>query len=212
MVFVGALAIDELERPMADHQAAPKAQADSDREPDRLALLLQAAAAGDRNAFAQVYQATASRLLGIAVKMLGQRDLAEEVLQETLLTVWQKAGQHDAELGSAIGWLTTILRHKAIDRMRSIGASPEIAVGAHTDLEEITGSVAATGTDTSIVVGRAVLRCLKGIKEKRREYILLAFYYGFTHEELSDRSGIPLGTIKSDVRRGLADLRTCLER
>lgn len=212
MVLVGALAIDELERPMADHQAARQAQSDNDREPDRLARLLEATAAGDRNAFAQIYQATASRLLGIAVKMLGQRDLAEEVLQETFLTVWQKAGQHNAELGSAIGWLTTILRHKAIDRMRSIGASPEIAVGADADLEEMTGSGAVTETDTGMVVGRAVLRCLKGIKETRREYILLAFYYGFTHEELADRTGMPLGTIKSDVRRGLADLRTCLER
>lgn len=212
MVFVGALAIDELEGPMADHQAAQQAQAGSDHEPDRLARLLEATAAGDRKAFAQLYQATASRLLGIAVKMLGQRDLAEEVLQETFLTVWQKAGQHNAELGSAIGWLTTILRHKTIDRMRSIGASPEIAVGADADLEEMTGSSAATGTDTGMVVGQAVLRCLKGIKETRREYILLAFCFGFTHEELADRTGMPLGTIKSDVRRGLADLRMCLER
>ena len=179
-------------------------------EPDRLAALLAAVAGGERTAFAELYQLTSGRLLAIAIRITGERDAAEEVLQEAFLAVWQKAHRYRPDLGSALGWLTTILRHRAIDRVRSIRASRESAVGGDADLDAF--SPAASGpSEDRMAAGHSVLRCLERLDAGRRTLILLAFYQGFTHVELSARLALPLGTVKSDIRRGLKDLRTCLD-
>ncbi|MDH3581942.1 MAG: sigma-70 family RNA polymerase sigma factor [Hyphomicrobiales bacterium] len=180
-------------------------------EPEPLAALLAATAKGDREAFAELYRLTSSRLLGIACKMTGDRELAEEILQEAFLTVWQKAGLYRDDLGMPLAWLTTIVRHRTIDRLRLTGGSREIPVGADAELDLLlAGKIGKL--ESEIVIEQSILRCLEGLKEKQQKFILLAFYHGLTHEELSARTETPLGTVKSDMRRGLASLKVCLER
>jgi len=181
---------------------------DADR--GRLEDLLAAIAEGDRTAFAELYRLTSGRLLGIAIRILGDRGAAEDVLQEAYLRIWQNAHRFDAGLGSALGWLTTILRHRAIDRARLIRASRENAVGGDTDLEAAT-SEPSVSPEHQIAEGQSVLRCLERLDGHRRTLILLAFTRGFTHVELAARMAMPLGTVKSDIRRGLKELRICLD-
>lgn len=179
-------------------------------EHDRLAELLAAAADGDRAAFADLYKLTSAKLLGTALRILGDRGTAEDVLQETYLRIWQNAHRFDTGRGSALGWLTTILRHRAIDRVRLVRASRESAVGSDRELEAV--SAAPTGSPEQRMADRpAMMRCLERLDAHRRTLILLAFNQGFTHMELSARLALPLGTVKSDIRRGLKDLRTCLD-
>lgn len=180
------------------------------RAEDPQATLLARVARGDRAAFTDLYHATSDRLLGIAVKMLGRRDIAEEVLQEAFLAVWLKAASYRPSLGAPMAWMTTIVRHRAIDRLRLMGGAQALPVGSDGELEDLR-DVAVGAADSQIIARKAILDCLDRLKEKQRRLILLAFYYGYTHEELSARSGTPLGTIKSDVRRGLADLKGCLD-
>lgn len=178
-------------------------------ETDPIAPLLTATAKGDRTAFAELYRTTSRRLLGIIVRMTGDKELAEEVLQEAFLAIWQKAGLYQSDSGHGMAWLTTLVRHRAIDRLRLVGGTREFAVGADADLEPFS---ATTGSvENSIVDAQSIARCMEALKEKQRHVIALAYYYGLTHEELAQQTGSPLGTVKSDMRRGLADLRSCLE-
>ena len=177
---------------------------------DPLIGLMEAVARKDRRAFDELYRLTAPRLLGFAVKMLRRRDLAEEVLQESFLAIWQRAGAYDSEYGSPLGWLVTIVRHRAIDRLRSIGRARDVDLGREADIAE-TLADPTSKTEFGIVIEQAIKRCLQTIKARQRKLILLAFYYGFTHEELSKKTDAPLGTVKSELRRGLSGLRQCME-
>lgn len=177
----------------------------------RLDALLTAVGSQDRSAFASLYQTVASQLLGIAVRIVGRRDLAEEVLQEAFISIWQKAGQYRAGTGSPMGWLVTVVRHRAIDRLRAMGSRREFGVGGDAELAPLSTDP-VDWNERSTVGAEAVNRCLERLKDRQRRLILLAFYHGYTHEELAANLGVPLGTIKSDVRRGLAGLRACLEQ
>ncbi|MGI9412892.1 MAG: sigma-70 family RNA polymerase sigma factor [Hyphomicrobiales bacterium] len=179
-------------------------------EEDRLAALLGATGSGDRAAFSELYRLTSGRLMGIALGMLGERGVAEDVLQETFLAIWQRAHRYQPDLGSAHGWLTTVARHCTIDRLRRLRASRETAIGGDVELDAALTEPGAPPVP-EMVCGRAIRRCLEQLKATRRRLILLAFCHGFTHQELSARTAAPLGTVKSDIRRGLKDLRTCLE-
>lgn len=188
-----------------------RAAGEGQTETEPLATLLAATAKGDRAAFAELYRLTSSKLLGIACKMTGDRELAEEIVQEAFLTVWQKAALYRDDLGMPLAWLTTIVRHRTIDRLRLTGGSREIPVGADAELELLLSGKGGK-LESEIVIEQSILRCLEGLKEKQQKFILLAFYHGLTHEELSARTDTPLGTVKSDMRRGLANLKTCLEQ
>lgn len=185
--------------------------APSPEQPDELASLIAATADGDRGAFAELYRLTSARLLGTICRMTGDRHLAEEILQEAFLTIWQKAGHYSPALGAPIAWMTTLVRHKAIDRLRLVGGSREIAFGADADFEQLLGGT-SPANETQIVLEQSIMHCLQKLKEKQQRLILLAFYNGLTHEELSTETRTPLGTVKSDVRRGLLDMKVCLEQ
>jgi RNA polymerase sigma-70 factor (ECF subfamily) len=178
---------------------------------DVLASKIAAVAAGDRAAFEHLYRATSSKLFGVCLRVIPDRDEAEDVLQEVYATVWRKAGQFDAARASAITWLAMIARNKAIDRLRSSpgparmapiefaeelpdpGASPMKAAEASTDRERLE-------------------MCMDQLEERRRSLIRTAFFDGATYEELATRIGSPLGSVKSWIRRGLMQLRACLEQ
>lgn len=168
-------------------------------------VLLQACASGNRLAFEALYRATSSRLFGICLHYAGNRAEAEEVLQEVYTTAWLKASTFDPRLASAITWLATLARHKAIDRRR-----------AHHDFQPLETVPEASSRDTLIDdldrerQGSQIDRCLASLEQPQQHYIRVAFFEGYSYAELAERYSIPLGTMKSWIRRGLLRLRMCL--
>lgn len=176
---------------------------------DPLSRLIAATADGDRAAFARLYASTSPRLLGIGTRLMRSRELAEDVLQETYLKVWHKARLYDPERGSAMVWMITILRRCALDRLRQAGRREEVAV----DEPGLDAPELRVSLDPMHAVERQHLRrCLGELADSKRRAIQLAFYYGLTHEELAERMDVPVGTVKSWIRRGLRSLKDCLER
>lgn len=173
----------------------------------RLQQLIRGAARGDRAAFAALYASTAAKLFGVALRILGQREWAEEALQESFVAIWQRAGDYDPARGSATGWLATIVRHCAIDQRRRRGARPESRAAP----EEALATLAAPDAADSRAQLGALQRCLDELDEQPRRAVLLAYCYGLTREELAVRVGVPVGTVKSWLRRSLERLQKCLE-
>ena len=178
---------------------------------EELAGLLVDVANGSRSAFEALYRATSSKLFGICLRLLSDRAEAEDVLQEVYTSVWHKAAQFDAARASAITWLGMIARNKAIDRLRGL---PGLHRSAPIELaEEVADPLASPLQHTEATTERVRLeRCLERLDDRRRTLIHTAFFEGATYEELAARSGSPLGSIKSWIRRGLMQLRTCLEQ
>lgn len=185
---------------------------EADEESRVLAARLVQVAAGDRAALADVYRRTSAKLFGICLRILAERSEAEEVLQEVYLTVWQKASGFDPGRASAMTWLIVLARNKAIDRLRSRDG----ARGAHApaELAEALEDPAEGALGTLIEKeGRArLMDCLEELAPEQRDAIRTAFLDGWTYERLAREAGVPLGTLKSRVRRGLTKLRACLER
>jgi RNA polymerase sigma-70 factor, ECF subfamily len=154
-----------------------------------------------------LYAQTAAKLFAVAIRIVGQRHEAEEVLQESFVTVWQRAGDYDAARGSATGWLTTIVRHCAIDHVRRRAARPE----SRSAPEERLLSLPAGGSTERGAELSALERCLGELEGEPRRAVLLAYLYGFTREEIAADCAVPLGTVKSWIRRSLERLKRCLD-
>jgi RNA polymerase sigma-70 factor (ECF subfamily) len=175
-----------------------------------LEALLAQIALGNRAAFEALYRATANRLFGICLRVLAHRAEAEDALQDVFTVVWRKAAQFDPTRASATSWLAMIARNKAIDRLRSMPAQQ-----ARTRLE-LAKDVEDPGASPSQQVQTAIDRvqleqCLGRLEPRRRSLIRAAFFDGVTYEELAANIEAPLGSIKSWIRRGLMQLRECLD-
>lgn len=162
--------------------------------------LIVAIAQGDRTALRRLYDLAAPRMLGIALRMLGRRDMAEEAVQEAFVAIWMSAGSFDPARGKAQAWLATILRRKAIDRLR---ASPWL----RREADEAEPCAVPPGDLNAL----AIRQCLERLSGDQSKALMLVYYYGMTHEELGRRLDAPLGTVKSWVRRGLLEMKRCLE-
>lgn len=177
---------------------------------DELAIALGMAGEGDRAAFRRVYEATSAKLLGVTLRILADRQLAEDVLQDTYLTVWKKAGSFDASRASPITWLVTIARNRAIDRLRSgVAARRSTTIDDAFQVADDGPSPAQaleTGDDM-----RRLNDCLGELDDRTGGAIRTAFIEGVTYDALASRENVPLGTMKSWIRRGLMRLRACLE-
>lgn len=178
---------------------------------DALADWLRAVSEGDRAAFEQVYRSTSSKLFGICLRVTADRSEAEDVLQEVYATVWRKASQFDAARASAITWLSMIARNKAIDRLRASPASMRTAPIDLADEFEDPAQSPPDAADASMRNARLDL-CMQRLDGRRRSLIRVAFFEGATYEELAARVGSPLGSVKSWIRRGLLQLKACLEQ
>ena len=172
--------------------------------------LLAQVALSNRAAFETLYRDTSSRLFGICLRVLNDRAEAEEVLQEVYTSVWRKAGQFDVTRASAMGWLSMMARNRSIDRLRALPARTARTALELADEIEDPGVSPAQQAETS--ADRARLEnCLKQLEPRRHSLIRAAFFDGSTYEELAARLEAPLGSVKSWIRRGLLQLRTCLE-
>lgn len=181
---------------------------DADRAASELQELVTRVVGRDRAAFAELYRRTSAQLFGIALRILRQREEAEDVLQESFVAVWNRVGSFDPGKGSVMTWLVTLLRHRAIDRRRR-RAHLEDRTGSEEDLLALSAG-AADAADRGASLA-ALEKCLGTLDDMPRRAILLAYAYGYTHEELAARLATPIGTIKSWVRRSLERLKRCLD-
>lgn len=177
---------------------------------EQLAQALIQTGQGDRAAFRRVYDATSAKLFGVAVRILHDRQLAEDVLQDAYVTIWNKASTFDAGRASPITWLATITRNRSIDRLRALSSRP-----AGRPLDEATevrddAPSADEVLETHQEAGR-LNGCLDTLEDHARTAIRTAFFEGETYEALAARFDVPLGTMKSWIRRGLQKLKGCLE-
>jgi RNA polymerase sigma factor (sigma-70 family) len=176
----------------------------------RLQEAMQRLANGDRSALEWIYQATSAKLFGICLRILGDRSEAEDALQDVYVSLWQRAKSYDPDRASPISWLAVFARNRAIDRLRKGkvrgGAVPVDEALELPDKEPLADAVLESGERSA-----RIQHCLGTLEERQQDAIRTAFFEGTTYAELAEKRGIPLGTMKSWVRRGLAKLKRCLE-
>lgn len=189
------------------NRAGPSLQMVSDR--DHLAHLMRSVGSGDRAALSELYRRTSAKLYGICLRILRSDAEAQDVLQEVYVSIWQKADRFDGSRASAITWLAVLARNRAIDALRrrrppgeALDAAADVPDGARSALEVVEADEER----------QRLTECLDTLDERARAMIRSAFLDGATYPELAEREGVPLGTMKSWIRRGLKRLKGCLEQ
>jgi RNA polymerase sigma factor (sigma-70 family) len=183
-------------------QDAPSAELDLDEA-------MRRCAAGDRGALRTIYDREAARMMGVALRLLRRPALAEEAVHDAFVQVWNRAGSFDASRGGARTWLYAVLRHRALNILRA-----EKRTDLVDDFEPFGLASAEEDGPEAIVVrlseeGR-LKGCLERLEPLRRNAIVLAYAQGLSHGELAGRLGVPLGTVKSWLRRSLLSLKECM--
>lgn len=195
------------------HSPLVNRPSDSNATHSREALVsaISRVANGDRTALREVYDRTAAKLFGLCVRILGDPSEAEDTMQEIYLTVWQRAGNFDPARSSPITWLTVIARSRAIDRLRSSGRSrsavPIESASEVRDPSPDAFTLLQAGHDASRLNG-----CVEELDQPQAQAIRQAFFGGMSYPQLAERAGVPVGTMKSWIRRSLIKLRECFER
>lgn len=184
---------------------------DAETRRRQLVAALARVAEGDRAALRLVYEETAAKLFGVCLRILNDRGEAEDVLQDVYVNIWRKADGFDPARSSPITWLVAVARNRAIDRLRS-GAVRRRSAPLE-DASEIADEAPSAFDKLGAAQDSQRLgQCLEELEMRQSAAIRAAFLDGLTYDELAQRSGVPLGTMKSWIRRGLAKLRACLER
>jgi RNA polymerase sigma-70 factor (ECF subfamily) len=176
--------------------------------------VLQRVAARDQAAFAELYDRFSGSLFALARRILNDEQEARDALQDGFLYLWDKAGDYDPGKSKAFTWAVIIFRHKAIDRLRSLRRRQRAMDEAAVELIPLGNSGGVERADQA--VDRAeraamVRKALSALPDAQRKSIEWAFLKGFTHHQLSDLLGEPLGTVKTNIRRGLQRLRDALK-
>ena len=174
--------------------------------------LLRRISQGDRPAFAQFYDLYSSLLFSIAIRILNDPKEAEDVLQEVFMQIWEKAGMFDPRLGKPSSWAITLVRNKAIDRIRASQrrsrlAEQAAAAGTFDGNDAPRANESVQGREKAALVRSAIA----GLPAEQRSALEMAFFSGLTQNEISDNLREPLGTIKARIRRGMLKLRDKLE-
>jgi RNA polymerase sigma-70 factor (ECF subfamily) len=177
--------------------------------PPDLADLMRRAGRADEAAFAQLYDATSSRIFGLALRVVRDPAQAEEVTQEAFLEIWRTAGRYDAGKGSPVAWILTITHRKAVDRVRSAEASTRRDTSYHQTNQPIDHDTTAEAVQASLEAHR-VRGALKTLTTVQQEAIGLAYFGGYTHTEVATMLDLPVGTAKTRIRDGLIRLRDAL--
>ena len=175
---------------------------------DDLTHLLRRVAARDAAAFGALYKQTSAKLYGVVARILTRSDVADDVLQEVYVRVWEKAGEFDPVKGSAVAWMATIARNSALDEVRrvrpaSLEDQPESFEPAADEVDPLAKRERSEGL-------ARLIDCLQELDEEKRAIVLLAYYRGSSREALAKRFGRPVATIKTWLHRSLAQLRDCL--
>lgn len=173
---------------------------------DLPAELLARCALGDRDAFSRLYGETSGKLYGVAMHIL-RDSRAEEVVQDAYVRIWHRAADYRPDKGSAMAWMSSIVRHRALDVLR------RPAIETSVDDQDVWEGDAPGPLEATMqrAEARALARCLEQLEASQRQVMMLAFFHGLAHAELASRVKQPLGTVKSWIRRGLQRLKGCLE-
>src|SRR4051812_13589792 len=161
-------------------------------------------AAGDRSALRVIYDIEASRMVGVARRILRRQELAEEAVQDTFMRIWRAGRPFDPQKGAARTWLYALFRHCALSIPRDEGRF----VSDDDKIEE--AAPASESALTQLPESNALRRCLEQLDAERRAVVVLAYVHGLSHGELAGKFGVPLGTVKSWVRRSLISLQECM--
>lgn len=179
-----------------------------------LAALLARVALSDQRAFAELYRQTGAHLYAVAVRILRDGPLAEEILQEVFVNVWHYAGTYDAAKSQPLTWLTSIVRNRCLDQRRRRELDTVTLAGDDDDAPALDVPSEAPSPVDLLLAGadaRSVRDCVDTLDAGPKQAIALAFFQGLSHAELAHHLREPLGTVKSWIRRGLARLRRCLD-
>ena len=180
-----------------------------------LQALLARAGQGDHAAFEEVYRRTHAHLFGLALRMLGREQAAEDVLQEAFVSVWKNAASYRTQVeGQEIQpmtWLIAIVRNKALDALRSRTRKRESELPDDETLDGAVGAVpSALDLFAQATRSLKVENCLGELDGSHRQSLALAYYQGLSHSEVAAQMGAPLGSVKAWIRRGLDKLKACL--
>ena len=178
---------------------------------DQLNELLIRCGNRDADAFKQLYNSSSPRLYALCKRLMRDDELAEDVLQEGFVKIWNNAASFVTGRGSAMTWMTTIVRNQALDKLRMAKSRPVLAQeGEYETLEFASSELAPDSLKELSDDTQQLLHCMNQLKPEQRECIMAAFYYGNTHDELAEKLSRPLGTVKAWIRRGIEQLRHCL--
>lgn len=179
-------------------------------EIEKLAGLLASSGLGDKSAFAELYRLTRSKLFAVSLRIVRERHLAEEVLQDSFVNIWNHAGNYASAKSAPLTWMTAIVRNRSLDIVRRGGWE----VSDEDDMLANTVEDDAPQPPDALVASRDahnIQRCMDELEAEQRQSISLAFFHGLSHSELADHMRKPLGTVKTHIRRGLMRLKDCLE-
>lgn len=178
---------------------------------ERAALVtaLKRVADGDRAALQEVYRRTSAKLYGVALRIFPDGSDAEDVLQDAFINVWQRAGSFDPARASPITWLVTLVRNKAIDRLRAQGKRVTTPIDMAPDIADDRPDAETCLLDAES--DARILACIQTLPTGDATLIRTAFFEGTTYADIATRASSPLGTIKSRIRRALIKLRECLQ-
>ncbi len=173
-----------------------------------LAAVVSRVAQGDRNAFAQLYKATSAKLYGVVLRILFRRELCDEVLQEVYLKIWEKANDFDMTKSSPITWMVTIARNRALDVKRR--RQPQSMEELPDTFDIVADEVDPLQSREQREVLMQINQCMQGIEQPKRDMVLLAYLHGLSREQLAEKFGTPVATVKTWLHRTLGQLRMCL--
>jgi RNA polymerase sigma-70 factor (ECF subfamily) len=175
--------------------------------------LLSRVALRDRAAFERLYRATCAHLLGVAFRILNNRDRAEEVLQEAFMNVWHSAAGYNPGVATPMTWLINIVRNKAIDAVRSSRTERASTVALDDEGMDVAADefLQPQHLFNDSLVKVRIDGCMGELNASQRQALALAYYRGMVHTDIAEALNAPLGTVKAWVRRGLDKLKTCLE-
>jgi RNA polymerase sigma-70 factor (ECF subfamily) len=170
--------------------------------------LLSATALGDQAAFAQLYKISASKLYAVSLQMLRHKDLAEDAVQEAYIRIWHNAGEYQQEKGMVLTWMISIVRYRALDMLRATKSRRE---NCSDDLPEEGEDHHSPELDLYQQRDRSSIEnCMDALTPQQREALQMAYFLGMTHQEVCTELDLPLGSVKSWIRRGLDQLKRCL--
>ena len=189
----------------------PSQQTTSMIDPNLLALV----AKGDQQAFSQLYDHSSTLLFTMAVRILGNREEAAELLQDVYLEVWRKVSRYDVGRGTPVAWLVTLTKSRAIDRLRARAARGYQATNsleAGTAMQVADPSPSPLETQADQELRLAVGAAVAGLPQAQQQAIELAYYEGLSHTEIAQRLNQPLGTVKTRIKLGMSKLRDGLQQ
>ena len=182
-------------------------------DPQQLKIWLSAAAKKDGAAFRLLYDATSSKLFGFALRILHKQELAEEALQDGFIAIWNNASSYQAHLAAPMTWMATVVRNKAFDLLRRSNDTVEIdADQFDSEVMNALQDPQATPIEALQMSGdaRELAHCMSALEGVHRQVVALAYYHDMSHSEVAQQMSLPIGTVKTWIRRSLERLRTCL--